>query len=713
MSNIPDLQPPAVSPRPYRAQTVLKDVAWGLALSLALAIVIWWHAPQDSLSIASSSGDPQPPLAETTQPGTAVNSGTNVEPGSPSSRPTLSSQSMNSPESTSGILAENASPVADEAETQPMETASAAEKAVLTDSLVATHNNTDQADTARKPEEVLQVKRVRDDLLKMRAPSLSAVRAERPAVKAEQKVEFFSVKSEAQTVAFVVDCSSSMSGAPFDRCRLELIRAIINLRPDQAFYVIFFNDGPVPLSGDNTANPTWSTAQSWIKHQTGVRLASAYSDGGTNPEPSIRIAASINPDVIYLLSDGGFSFSNSTILELRHRGIKVNTIAFMDPAGSRLLQEIAAGTNGVYNFVPDQAEPGLAQELQAQMAGLLIADAAQANPGNLALIHGALVDFARRDYGPLRSTDITRALAPWRNWFRTIVGQQFATLSNDELAKRFAQGTVDERIAVLLIAKQTRNETLLPECILGIRDVDPDLRQAAREALETLSGGIEWSLPTDTGDPAEIAAEAAAWERWVRVRDQVAELQRGGAAALKSAATDPSADRRWAAAMAMGGERNQQPELLLVPLVDADPLIRAAAARSLQAVFRRAKHDELGPELGGQPGHYLMDELLGLLDNSDPMIAACAEQVLTSLASPRESFETAITGANPKVPVSDWSAWWIERKDRAARSELENAKKIMKNDAAAAAAAKRLNAIIVHYPGTPSAEKARRLLAKP
>ncbi len=713
MSTPPDLQPTVVSSRPHRAQIALKDAVWGLALSLALAIVNWSHAPQDSLSTVSSSVEPPTAFTEAEGAGTAVDSGANVEPVSPLSPTTASSQTMNSPDTASGNLPENASAVAAAADTPATEAASAAEKAILTESLTAAYSKPDQLASSLRPEEVLQVKRVRDDLLKMRAPSLSAVRAERPAMKAEHKVEFFSVKSEAQTVAFVVDCSGSMGGAPFDRCRLELIRAIINLRPDQAFYAIFFNDGPVPLSGDDTANPTWSTAQSWIKHQTGVRLANADAFGGTNPEPSIRIAASIDPDVIYLLSDGGFSFSNSTILELRQRGIKVNTIAFMDPAGSRLLQEIAAGTNGVYKFVPDLPEPGLAQELQTQMAGLLLADAAQANANSLTSIHGALVDFAQRDYGPLRSADLERTLVPWRSWFRTIVGRQFATLSNDELGKRFAQGTRDERIAVLLTVRQAHNETMFPECILGIKDADPELRQTAREALKTLSGGIEWSLPTDTGDPVEIAAEAAAWERWVRVRGLVAELQRGGVSALKSAAADSSADRRWAAAMAMGGERNQQPELLLVPLVDADPLVRDAAVRSLQAVFRRAKHDDLGPELRGRPGHYLMDELLGLLNSSDPVIAACAEQVLTSLASPRESFETTITGANPRVPVSDWSAWWIERKDRAARQELESAKKIMKNDAAAAAAAKRLNAIIARYPGTPSAEKARRLLAEP
>lgn len=54
---------------------------------------------------------------------------------------------------------------------------------------------------------------------------------------------FFEARGDARKIAFVVDKSSSMSGNRLERTKVELIEAIGGLRPDQSFYVVFFDEG--------------------------------------------------------------------------------------------------------------------------------------------------------------------------------------------------------------------------------------------------------------------------------------------------------------------------------------------------------------------------------------------------------------------------------------------------------------------------------------
>ena len=65
-------------------------------------------------------------------------------------------------------------------------------------------------------------------------------------------------------------------------------------------------------------------------------------------------ALKLNPDTIWLLSDGQFSERVVQDIRLNNPGKKVaiNTIAFHDQFGERLLQQIAQENNGEYRYVP-------------------------------------------------------------------------------------------------------------------------------------------------------------------------------------------------------------------------------------------------------------------------------------------------------------------------------------------------------------------------
>ena len=105
-------------------------------------------------------------------------------------------------------------------------------------------------------------------------------------------------------------------------------------------------------------------------------MGSVEANGGTNPEPALAIAARLNPDVIYLLSDGEFQPLNTRTLKLlTHQKITVHTIAFESPEGERTLRQISNATGGTHRFEPvnDTADAsylelvaGLADEMVEQ-----------------------------------------------------------------------------------------------------------------------------------------------------------------------------------------------------------------------------------------------------------------------------------------------------------------------------------------------------------
>jgi len=60
-------------------------------------------------------------------------------------------------------------------------------------------------------------------------------------------IGFFGSQAAGNSFVYVVDMSGSMQGGRFDRAISELIRSIGQLKTGQKFYVVFFNDQPLPL----------------------------------------------------------------------------------------------------------------------------------------------------------------------------------------------------------------------------------------------------------------------------------------------------------------------------------------------------------------------------------------------------------------------------------------------------------------------------------
>ncbi len=170
--------------------------------------------------------------------------------------------------------------------------------------------------------------------------------------------EFFGLGGSApgvRSIVYVVDRSASMIDT-FSHVRAELKRSISALRRSQKFHVIFFNavdpleNPPARLLNAIDAN----------KEQFFSFLSSVAPEGGTKPERALRRALALEPDLLYLLSDG-INFDPDLPRKLdewnRSRRTRIYTIAYLDQGGREMLEGIAREHNGEFKFVSEDDLP--------------------------------------------------------------------------------------------------------------------------------------------------------------------------------------------------------------------------------------------------------------------------------------------------------------------------------------------------------------------
>jgi hypothetical protein len=190
-------------------------------------------------------------------------------------------------------------------------------------------------------------------------------RSEVPTVKEPgygQGASFFGTYAAGQRFVFVIDSSQSMlEGTRWPTLRRELIRAIKGLSEDQEFYVISFDFGAHPMF--NLYPPRGSflpPTQESVNRLNGW-LNSIQHGGATLPATSIGLALKLQPDAIFLLSDG--EIQDNTVEELRfynrHKeesgkfkvAIPIHTVLLHSPVGAATLKIIADENDGVFTPV--------------------------------------------------------------------------------------------------------------------------------------------------------------------------------------------------------------------------------------------------------------------------------------------------------------------------------------------------------------------------
>lgn len=178
-------------------------------------------------------------------------------------------------------------------------------------------------------------------------PMKPTVRGEPTSGEVGKSAEFFGVAAEGKSFVYVVDKSSSMFIDKFDAARAELIESIDGLKPNQSFFVIFFDTSYYAQETDGMVRATPRN-----KRKVKDWAMMAVSSGGTEPYAAIEQAVELRPDAIFVLSDGEFDpyVVEKVRLINRQFTIPIHTIAFT--TNSQTLKTISDQNRGTYRFVP-------------------------------------------------------------------------------------------------------------------------------------------------------------------------------------------------------------------------------------------------------------------------------------------------------------------------------------------------------------------------
>lgn len=418
----------------------------------------------------------------------------------------------------------------------------------------------------------------------------------RPTARNPQEVEFFGIRTKAANVAFVVDCSGSMQGTRLQRTKLELLRSVLDLHPKQMFYVAFFDDKPYHMF-DTETQPV--IAKPVNKVRVYKWMKSVQGGGGTNPQPALSFVAKMNPQSIFLLSDGVFDpLPDPLYDEFKQKSIRVNTIAFEDESGKEELARIATRTQGVYRFVPAAPIPELLElTLVTRLYDELLEQwlDPQTTTSDAQDAHDALIELCNgQDFGPRRNaSDAERRHVrdEWRRWWvENKLTPELMPQDEAKLKKNLGHRDPWWRWASVEALNQKGVQdgaVFTPK----VRDPDGGIQQAARRALVRIA--VEEDHGPAEGAGLEAVREAYdKWTEWLRRTKYFAALKTKPDDSLVHD-FDSSDTKLRRAALEAAAERSKfaQPNHLIGKLTDQDLQVRQSA----HAALVKTANKDFGP----------------------------------------------------------------------------------------------------------------------
>jgi len=172
-----------------------------------------------------------------------------------------------------------------------------------------------------------------------------------------RQTSFFGLRARGQFFVFVVDQSGSMiDDDRLIRAKIELLRTVFALEPPQRFEVIFYNEEATPMPGGPLPRP----ADLKTKNQLTSWLHLIGPDGGTDPRPALSQALALQPDAVFLLSDGEFPEGTvERVARLNPRKVPIHCVDMTGGQAGNHLLRIARDSGGQYASRPGslQAAP--------------------------------------------------------------------------------------------------------------------------------------------------------------------------------------------------------------------------------------------------------------------------------------------------------------------------------------------------------------------
>jgi hypothetical protein len=172
---------------------------------------------------------------------------------------------------------------------------------------------------------------------------------------------FFGARAYGNRFVFVIDSSTSMIGPRWEALRVELHRALRSLSPDQEFFVISFDSTAHPMFNKLPPEGDFLKPTQDDIARLNYWVASIAHGNATMPASAIGIALRMEPDAIFLLSDG--EIRDATLRELRiynryedsggdiKVSVPIHTVLLYSDVGYLTLKTIADENDGVFTPV--------------------------------------------------------------------------------------------------------------------------------------------------------------------------------------------------------------------------------------------------------------------------------------------------------------------------------------------------------------------------
>lgn len=191
------------------------------------------------------------------------------------------------------------------------------------------------------------------------AGSYAASASERLAAPAKDRgALFFGSYAEGNRFVYVLDSSRSMRED--DRwtyaCN-QLIDSIQALRPEQEFFVICFDAKTSLMFNTVRSRIKYFSSEESIVPKVRRWLRGRRLGEATMPAEALQIALSLNPDAIFLLSDGELQDESIDMLRQNngfsssYRQIPIHTIHLFSQSGRQTLQLLARENGGTFTPV--------------------------------------------------------------------------------------------------------------------------------------------------------------------------------------------------------------------------------------------------------------------------------------------------------------------------------------------------------------------------
>jgi hypothetical protein len=175
----------------------------------------------------------------------------------------------------------------------------------------------------------------------------------------ESHTNLFGIEAHGDKFVYVFDRSSSMGddgGKPLREAKKQLVASINDLDQRSQFYLIFYNDQPRMFDlGSSNGRLIFATDSN--KQQADQFISTIGASGGTDHMAALKIALRLQPDVIYLMTDGEEQDDPTAkdlaqIDRINGGGAQINVIQFAGkPRPDSSLVTLAHQNRGKHVFV--------------------------------------------------------------------------------------------------------------------------------------------------------------------------------------------------------------------------------------------------------------------------------------------------------------------------------------------------------------------------